>query len=208
MTTTPPSAGTVLRLAAATDPHIAGRKAATLARLAAAGFAVPAGVVLPAAVLEGAPGRKLQLRPEVVSDLLDAIRAWGGVPLAVRSSGVDRVLAPDAQGSGGDRTLAGIAASPGRYTGTVRVIRSEAEFGRLRAGDVLVCPVTSAVWSVLFPSVGALVTDHGGMLSHPAIIAREYRVPAVVATCTGTARLRDGQVVAVDGTTGTVEVLG
>jgi rifampicin phosphotransferase len=121
---------------------------------------------------------------------------------------VDRVLAPDAQGSGGDRALTGIAASPGRYTGTVRVIRSEAEFGRLRAGDVLVCPVTSPVWSMLFPSVGALVTDHGGMLSHPAIIAREYRVPAVVATCTGTARLRDGQVVAVDGSTGTVEVLG
>jgi rifampicin phosphotransferase len=121
---------------------------------------------------------------------------------------VDRILAPDAHGGGGDRTLAGVAASPGRYTGTVRVIRSEAEFGRLRAGDVLVCPVTSPVWSVLFPSVGALVTDHGGTLSHPAIIAREYRVPAVVATCTGTARLRDGQVVAVDGTNGTVEILG
>jgi rifampicin phosphotransferase len=121
---------------------------------------------------------------------------------------VDRVMAPDAQAGGGESTLTGIAASPGRYTGTVRVIRSEAEFGRLRAGDVLVCPVTSPVWSVLFPSLGALVTDHGGTLSHPAIIAREYRVPAVVATCTGTARLRDGQVVAVDGTNGTVEVLG
>lgn len=121
---------------------------------------------------------------------------------------VDRILAPDVHGGGGDRTLTGIAASPGRYTGTVRVIRSEAEFGRLRAGDVLVCPVTSPVWSVLFPSVGALVTDHGGTLSHPAIIAREYRIPAVVATCTGTARLRDGQVVSVDGASGTVEVLG
>jgi pyruvate,water dikinase len=101
-----------------------------------------------------------------------------------------------------------VAASPGRYTGAVRVIRSESEFDRLRWGDVLVCPVTSPVWSVLFPSVGALVTDHGGALSHPAIIAREYRVPAVVATREGTTRLRDGQMVAVDGTTGTVEVLG
>ncbi len=121
---------------------------------------------------------------------------------------IERILAPDAHGAARDRTITGIAASPGRYTGPVRVIRSENEFDRLLAGDVLVCPVTSPVWSVLFPSVGALVTDHGGTLSHPAIIAREYRVPAVVATCVGTAKLHDGQIVAVDGTAGTVEVLG
>jgi rifampicin phosphotransferase len=62
-------------------------------------------------------------------------------------------------------------------------------------------------WSVLFPNVGALVADSGGVLSHPAIIAREFSIPAVVATCLGTTQLRDGQVVAVDGTIGTVEVL-
>ena len=76
----------------------------------------------------------------------------------------------------------GIRHLAGRYTGTVRVIHSEAEFDRLRPGEVLVCPATSPVWSVLFPKVGALVTDSGGVLSHPAIIAREFRVPAVVAT--------------------------
>ncbi|MFL6044598.1 MAG: PEP-utilizing enzyme [Propionibacteriaceae bacterium] len=73
--------------------------------------------------------------------------------------------------------------------------------------DVLVCPATSPVWSVLFPSVGALVTDTGGILSHPAIIAREFRVPAVIATRVSTSQLHDGEVVTVDGTTGTVEVL-
>ena len=104
--------------------------------------------------------------------------------------------------------LTGIAASPGRYTGPARIIRSESEFDRLQAGDVLVCPATSPVWSVLFPSVGALITDHGGTLSHPAIIAREYRVPAVVATGVGTTQLHDDQIVTVDGTAGTVEVLG
>lgn len=57
---------------------------------------------------------------------------------------------------------------------------------------------------MLFPRVGALVTDAGGILSHPAIIPREFGVPAVVATRVGTTQLRDGQVVAVDGTTGTV----
>lgn len=98
----------------------------------------------------------------------------------------------------------GTAASPGRHTGTVRVVRSEAEFDRLRAGDVLVCPVTSPTWSVLFPSVGAVVTDSGGVLSHPAIIAREYQVPAVVGTGNATDVLRDGEVVTVDGTTGVV----
>ena len=104
--------------------------------------------------------------------------------------------------------LTGIAASPGRYTGAVRVIRNESEFHKLQPGDVLVCPATTPVWSVLFASVGALVTNTGGILSHPAIIAREYRVPAVVATGNATSLLKDGQVVTVDGETGTVELGG
>ena len=102
--------------------------------------------------------------------------------------------------------LDGIPASPGRYTGPVRVIMDESRFDRLRSGDVMVCPITSPVWSVLFPSVGALVTDTGGVLSHPAIIAREYRVPAVVATGNATALLHDDQMVTVDGTAGRIEV--
>lgn len=103
--------------------------------------------------------------------------------------------------------LSGIPVSAGSYTGPARIIRSESEFHRLRPGDVLVCPVTSPVWSVLFPSIGALVTDIGGMLSHPAIIAREYRLPAVVATGDATSRLTDGQIVTVDGTAGMVRIV-
>jgi rifampicin phosphotransferase len=105
------------------------------------------------------------------------------------------------------RTLHGMPASAGRYAGTVRVIHSEAEFDRLRAGDVLVCPAIHPVWTVLFPHVGALVTDSGGILSNPAIIARECGVPSVVATHIGTTVLRDGQLVIVDETSGTVEVV-
>jgi rifampicin phosphotransferase len=104
----------------------------------------------------------------------------------------------------GDGSLAGVAASAGRYTGPVRVIRDVTEFGKLRRGDVLVCPETTAQWSVLFPSVGALVTDHGSLLSHPAIIAREYGVPAVVATGRATELFRDDRLVTVDGTAGVV----
>ena len=102
--------------------------------------------------------------------------------------------------------LAGIAASRGSYTGTVRVIMHEGDFDKLKPGDVLVCPATSPVWSVLFPNVGALVTDKGGILSHPAIIAREYGVPAVVAMGNATSLLRDGQIISVDGDAGTVTV--
>jgi rifampicin phosphotransferase len=121
---------------------------------------------------------------------------------------VEQIFGPDTTSRvGADNLVSGIPASPGRYTGPVRVIRSEAEFDRLRAGDVLVCPVTSPVWSVLFPSIGALVTDSGGILSHPAIIAREYGLPAVVATGNGTLALHDGQLVTVDGTSGVVQVV-
>ena len=101
-------------------------------------------------------------------------------------------------------SILGTPVSAGTYSGPVRVIMDETEFDKLRAGDVLVCPITSPVWSVLFPSIGALVTDTGGVLSHPAIIAREYRVPGVVATGHATELLQDGQIVTVDGTAGTV----
>jgi rifampicin phosphotransferase len=100
--------------------------------------------------------------------------------------------------------LHGLAASPGQYTGPARIIMSEAEFGKLQPGDALICPTTQPPWSVLFPTIGALVTDSGGILSHPAIIAREYRIPAVVATGNATSFFKDGQVVTVNGNDGSV----
>lgn len=118
---------------------------------------------------------------------------------------VGRVTAPMACGES-DATLHGIAASVGRYTGPARVILDESEFGKLRHGDVLVCPETTAQWSMLFPLVGALVTNTGGRLSHPAIIAREYGIPAVVATTYATTAVVDDQLLTVDGTTGEVWV--
>jgi phosphoenolpyruvate synthase/pyruvate phosphate dikinase len=84
---------------------------------------------------------------------------------------------------------------------------SEDQFGKIQPGDAVVCPVTSPAWSVVFPSMGALVTDTGGMLSHPAIIARELRIPAVVGTGNATDVLKDGQRVTVDGTIGVVELV-
>lgn len=103
-------------------------------------------------------------------------------------------------------SLTGVAASPGMYRGIVRVIRNEREFHKIQAGDVLVCPATTPAWSVLFSHVGALVTNTGGILSHPAIIAREYCIPAVVATGNATELLKDGQIVIVDGSNGIIEI--
>jgi phosphohistidine swiveling domain-containing protein len=110
---------------------------------------------------------------------------------------------PDA---GGEGVVSGTPASPGRYTGTVRVVMGEHEFEKMRAGDVVVCPATSPAWSVVFPTMGALVTDSGGILSHPAIIAREHGIPAVVGTGNATVVLMDGQRVTVDGNAGVVEL--
>ena len=105
------------------------------------------------------------------------------------------------------REISGRAASKGTYTGTARIIMGEHQFDRLKAGDVLVCPITSPVWSILFANVGALVTDAGGILSHPAIIAREYGIPAVVATGNATQIITDGQQVVVDGDHGIVRIV-
>ncbi len=98
----------------------------------------------------------------------------------------------------------GIPAVAGRHEGIARVVHGEQDFDRIEDGDVLVCPMTSPAWSAMFSRVGALVTDHGGVLSHPAVIAREFGIPAIVATRTGTRSIPDGARVVVDGGAGTV----
>jgi len=115
-----------------------------------------------------------------------------------------RLFAPGTKPATDPTHLAGVPASPGTYSGPARIVRGEAEFTRLRPGDVLVCPTTSPPWSVLFLHAGAVVTDAGGVLSHTAVIAREYGIPAVLATGDATRRIHDGDVVNVDGTNGTV----
>jgi len=76
--------------------------------------------------------------------------------------------------------------------------------GLIRPGDILVCTSTSPTWTPLFGTVGALVSDSGGVLSHTAIVAREYGLPAVVGVKDGTRRIADGQIITVDGDNGMV----
>lgn len=103
--------------------------------------------------------------------------------------------------------VVGRPVSAGVYEGTARVVFHVDEFQRLGEGDVLVTESTSAAFNVVLPLLGAVVTDRGGQLSHAAIVAREYGIPAVVGTRTATARISDGARIRVDGTSGRVEVL-
>ena len=101
----------------------------------------------------------------------------------------------------------GIGASPGVVEGIARVVLHEDQFDDVRAGDILVCHMTNPAWVVLFTKIAGLVTNAGGLTAHPAVLSREFGIPAVVGTQDGTSRVRDGDRVRVDGTTGTVDIL-
>lgn len=121
---------------------------------------------------------------------------------------IDRILSSATNDRRQGRpVIEGTAASSGRYTGSARVVRHEDELDKVQPGDVLVCPATSPAWSPVFPSIGALVTDTGGILSHAAIIAREFAIPTVVATGNATDLFADGQTLTVDGDSGRVEAV-
>ena len=96
----------------------------------------------------------------------------------------------------------------GVYEGPARRVSGPAEFDRIVQGDVLVTESTSEAFNILLPLLGAIVTDSGGLLSHPAIVAREYGIPGVVGTRDATDRIADGVRVRVDGDAGEVTVLG
>ena len=118
--------------------------------------------------------------------------------------GISLIIAHDQRPADLAEGLDGVAASPGVHTGPVRIVTGATDFGKVQSGDVLVAPITTSPWEVLFPHLGALVTEGGGLLSHPAIVAREYRLPAVVGCEGAMSRFHDGQLVVVDGAAGTV----
>ncbi len=107
----------------------------------------------------------------------------------------------------GGQLLHGFAASPGSYTGRARVLHSPTGGAAIEPGEVLVAPATNPGWSPLLLAAGGLVTEIGGALSHGAIIAREYGLPAVLNVAGATRYIRTGQIVCVDGSQGTVRLL-
>ena len=93
------------------------------------------------------------------------------------------------------------------YEGPARRVAGPADFDRIAHGDILLTESTSEAFNILLPLLGAIVTDNGGLLSHAAIVAREYGIPGVVGTREATERIADGTRLRVDGDTGEVTVL-
>jgi pyruvate,water dikinase len=101
----------------------------------------------------------------------------------------------------------GLAASPGVAEGTARYVASLDEFDHVKEGEILVCRMTNPAWVVLFTKIAGLVTDAGGVAAHPAVVSREFGIPAVVGTSNATERIATGDRVRVNGSTGVVEIL-
>ncbi|MEU1691082.1 PEP-utilizing enzyme [Streptomyces hirsutus] len=118
---------------------------------------------------------------------------------------VQQWLAGDEGGEGG--AITGMAASPGVVEGVARLITSADQLGEVQEGEILVATITAPSWGPIFGRIKATVTDIGGMMSHAAIVCREYGLPAVTGTGSASTTIRTGQRIRVDGTTGRVEIL-
>lgn len=141
----------------------------------------------------------LGVPPEVVTEPF-TVMLWGITSDSVSawlSSGDDAV----------DGELSGFAASPGLVEGKARVIFAADQITELEDGEILVAPLTAPSWAPVFGKIKATVTDVGGMMSHAAIVCREYGLPAVTGTAFGTKNIRTGQLIRVDGNTGKVTLL-
>jgi phosphohistidine swiveling domain-containing protein len=103
--------------------------------------------------------------------------------------------------------IQGLSASVGVIEGPARVVLSPEQFSEVEKDEIVVCRMTSPAWVVLFTKIGGLVTDAGGMASHPAVVSREFGIPAVVGTSDATRRIKTGDRVRVNGATGVVQVL-
>jgi pyruvate,water dikinase len=136
--------------------------------------------------------------PEALND--PAVRMLWGVTAETLST-----WAAAMEGDG--REIHGYAASPGVVEGTARVLHSVNDIGQIREGEILVCAVTAPSWAPVFGKIKAAVSDIGGTMSHAAIVAREYGMPAVVGTGHATKLIKTGQTVRVDGDRGIVRIL-
>lgn len=113
---------------------------------------------------------------------------------------------PEFGAAGAGNGIRGIPVSPGRVTAPASVIHSIKEFDLMKAGNILVAPMTSPAWTPVLAMAAAVVTDIGGLLSHASIVAREYGIPAVIGTGVASRRIADGQIVTVDGNVGRVTI--
>ena len=143
------------------------------------------------------PPPALGVTPEAITDPM-TIMLWGVTTERVREW---------ARQQDGGRVLNGAAASPGLIEGVARVVKSVNELSDLQDGEILVCGSTSPAWAPIFSKIKATVTDVGGVMSHAAIVCREYGLPAVVGTGRATSEIHTGQTIRVDGTEGVVTLI-
>jgi pyruvate,water dikinase len=170
----------------------------------------------------GAPRGPSHWPPTVArrKSILEAMRRWdpppalGAVPEAIGDPGTVMLWGITTErvrqwlgSAGGARQLKGIACSPGVAEGRARVILAPEQLGQLQYGEVLVAPSTSPSWTPVFSKLAAAVLDVGGIMSHAAIVAREYALPAVAGTGNATQLIKTGDRVRVDGDAGTVTIL-
>jgi pyruvate, water dikinase len=149
-----------------------------------------------AALSEKAPPPAMNEPPQVITE-----------PFTVMLFGItSERVSSWLSGGDGDGGLTGMAGSPGRVEGVARVIIDAAELGDLQDGEILVTRITAPSWGPVFGRVGAVVTDVGGIMSHAAIICREYGLPAVTGTGGATTTIRTGDRIVVDGNSGTVTI--
>ncbi len=173
----------------------------------------------------GSPPRGISRWPAIVKERKEAIAEWakhetapalGPVPdiiddpaivmlWGITRENLDTWLTAGEQPHSNE--IRGFAASNGVVEGVARVVKSAEEIDRLRHGDILVCQVTNPSWAPVFQKIAAAVSDIGGSMSHAAIVAREYGLPAVVGTGTATQKIKDGQRIRVDGGRGVVTLL-
>ena len=135
--------------------------------------------------------------PEVVTEPF-TVMLWG-----ITTDSVATWLGADE--ASGD--LQGMAASPGIVEGLARIVHSADDIGAIQEGEILVAPITAPSWAPAFAKIRACVTDIGGIMSHAAIVCREYQVPAVTGTGYATRDIATGQRIRVDGAAGTVTIL-
>jgi len=137
--------------------------------------------------------------PEVIDDPA-IVMLWG-----ITRESLDAWLSAGATGDSNE--IRGFAASSGVVEGPARIVKSVEEIARLQKGDILICHITNPTWAPVFQKIAGAVSDIGGSMSHAAIVAREYGLPAVVGTGSATSRIKDGQRVRVDGARGIVTIL-
>jgi pyruvate, water dikinase len=136
--------------------------------------------------------------PAVVTEPF-TIMLWG-----VTSESIQKWLG----GMSDDGALSGFAASPGVIEGIARVLTNADQLAELQPGEILVAPVTAPSWAPVFRKIAGTVTDSGGMMSHAAIVCREYGLPAVTGTAFATKAIKTGMRIRVDGDNGTCTILG